>query len=139
MKWIAFGLAVAVPMAMRADAATALKPAPVTSLAGEWRVAGLDGQPVEGATGLALRGSKTRIWWEPRCAGFVRHYRMRGSRISITGYRKGEAPQVICLIAPPAEIARAFTALDAAKRVRRTANNGIELSGGGYSLLLFSQ
>ena len=114
-------------------------PKPITTLAGEWRVAGIDGKPVAGPVGLALRGNRSKIWWEPSCAGLLRRYTIRASRISISGYRKDEAPTLICLIAPPREMADVFAVLDAAKRIRRTENNGVEISGGGHSLLLFSQ
>ena len=113
--------------------------APVRTLAGEWRVAGIDGKSVDGPIGLALRGDRAEIWWEPSCAGLLRRSTIRGSRVSTAGYSKAEAPPLICLIAPPREMADVFVALDAAKRIRRTVNNGVEISGDGHSLLLFSQ
>jgi hypothetical protein len=117
---------------------------PVTSLAGEWRVAGIDGQPVEGAVGLALSGNAREIWWEPRCALMIQGYRIRGGRFSALpppsfSPSRGGPPPIICTIAPPAQMAGVFRALQAGTKVRRTENNGVEISGGGHSLLLFSQ
>ena len=117
----------------------------VTTLAGEWRVAGLDGKEIEGAVGIALRADEREIWWEPRCAGHVRSYGIHGAHFS-TGpyigfkpYRPGDPPPIICLIAPPPQIPAIFEALTVATTISRTPNNGIEISGGGHSLLLFSQ
>ena len=119
--------------------------APVRSLAGEWRVAGIDGHEIDGPVGIALRGDSREIWWEPRCAGYARSYAIRGSRISTGHYigfkppRPGDPPLLICLIAPPPQIGPVFEALTSATAIARTSNNGVEISGGGHSLLLFSQ
>jgi hypothetical protein len=122
-----------------------------TSLAGEWRVARIDDQSLEEPYRLALSGSATEIWWEPRCAGQVRTYRIDGRRIAIpvqspvpvpTPTRSGAPvtpPPPICAIGLPPRLADAMRALDAAETVVRTPGNGILLEGGGHSVLLFSQ
>ena len=115
------------------------------SLAGEWRVAGIDGQPFDEAYGLALSANARKIWWEPVCARFVRGYRIEGSRIVLgpdpdVAPRKPGAPTLpVCAIGPPERLAEVMRALDSAATIRRTPSNGIELAGGGHSLLLFSQ
>jgi hypothetical protein len=118
-------------------------PALVASLAGEWRVAGVDGQPFDEPYGLALSGSDTELWWSPRCAGFVRSYRIEGAEArfgAVAGVPASDGrPAPVCLIAVPARLGAVFAAIDAADRVVRTPANGIEISGGGHSLLLFSQ
>ncbi len=112
----------------------------VATLAGEWRVAAIDGQDFDDPHVLALRGDAERLWWDPICAAQVRRYRIDGSRIALSSaYTRETAPQVICLIAPPARLAEVMRALDAAETVARTPENGILISGGGRSVLLFSQ
>ena len=119
--------------------------APISSLAGEWRVAGIDGQPINEPYGIALSGSEKEIWWSPRCAGYASSYRIDGANFSsgppldFVPPRPGEPGPPICLIAPPAKVASVFAAITAGKKIGRTPNNGIEISGGGHSLLLFSQ
>lgn len=118
---------------------------PVTTLSGEWRVAGLDGKEIEGSVGIALRGDEREIWWEPRCAGYVRSYRIKGLRFTTGPYvgfkphRPGDPPPLVCLIAPPPQVSAIFDVLTSATSISRTPNNGVEISGAGHSLLLFSQ
>jgi hypothetical protein len=119
-------------------------PAPrVTSLAGEWRVAGIDGTDFNEAYGLALKGDGERLWWEPLCALQARRYRITGSAVRFSSAysppRRDDPPPLICLIAPPARLADVMRALDSAQTVERTSQNGIVIAGGGHSLLLFSQ
>jgi hypothetical protein len=117
----------------------------VATLAGEWRVAGIDGKAVDQPVALALRGSEEELWWEPRCAGMVRSNRKTGTRFS-AGPRLGMPPRKpgdptppVCAIGLPRSLDKAMAAIDAADTIRRTPSNGIELSGGGHSLVLFSQ
>ena len=121
-------------------------PPPVDTLAGEWRVAGIDGKPFDADYGIALSASADEIWWEPRCAGIVRRYRIRGYSVSMMLPEPPPAqeglprpPPAVCTIGVPVGVENAFRALDAVDRVMRTPENGIELSGGGHSLTLFSQ
>lgn len=115
------------------------------SLAGEWRVAGIDGKDFDQPTGIALRGDARQLWWEPRCAGVVRNYVISGERIVIgTAARPSQGgarpqPVPVCAIGLPAGLDAVTRAVDGATRIRRTASNGIELSGGGHTLLLYSQ
>jgi hypothetical protein len=115
----------------------------VTSLAGDWRVAGIDGADFNEPYGLALKSDDERLWWEPLCARQGRRYRISGGAIAFSALdpppRAGETTVPVCLIAPPARLADVMRALDAAQTVERTPQNGILIAGGGHSLLLFSQ
>jgi hypothetical protein len=117
--------------------------APVATLAGEWRVAGIDGAEFNEPYGLALSANEQELWWEPRCARIVRSYRIAGTAIKfgppLDAPPPGAMPPPVCAIAPPPRIAEVTRALDAATTVGRTAANGVEISGGGHSVLLFSQ
>lgn len=110
---------------------------PVGSLAGAWRVAGIDGKSFDEPYGLALTGDQAELWWEPRCAGMVRGYTIAGRSISFA--KVGSPSSAVCEIGLPPRLSEVFRALDAATTVVRTPANGIEISGGGHSLTLFSQ
>jgi hypothetical protein len=45
----------------------------------------------------------------------------------------------VCAIGLPRRLDEVTRAIDAATTIGRTVNNGIEISGDGHSLLLFSQ
>ena len=137
------------PAAPAEAVATAPEPAstlaPVTSLAGEWRVAGIDGADFNEPYGLALSGNAQELWWEPRCARVARSYRIDGLTARFAppigtppASSDGPTPPV-CAIGLPPRLAEVTRALDAADTIGRTASNGVEISGGGHSLLLFSQ
>jgi hypothetical protein len=117
----------------------------VPTLSGDWRVAGIDGRSLDESYGLALSANDTDIWWAPRCAGAARSYQIDGSRARfgpVAGAlrrKPGEPTPPVCAIAPPPRLADVMAALDVADRVVRTPQNGIEISGGGHSLLIFSQ
>ena len=120
-------------------------PAPVATLAGEWRVAAIDGKDFNEAYGLALSADAEEIWWAPRCAGLVRTYRIAGASFR-AGPAKGVKPRApgeptppVCAIGLPPRIDEVTRALDSATAIRRTASNGVEISGGGRSILLFGQ
>ena len=133
------------PAPPAASATPSASIARVATLAGEWRVAGIDGRPFDEPYGLALTADTRAIWWEPRCAGAVRGYRIEGDRIDLgpdpdlPPRKPGEPTRAICTIGPPPRLADVMRALDASDSVRRTPSNGVELSGDGRSLLLFSQ
>jgi len=115
----------------------------IANMAGEWRVAGIDGREFNESYGLALSGSARELWWEPRCAGMARSYRMTGSTISfgprIGAPPPGTQPPPVCAIGLPPRLSEFFRALDAATNIERTDSNGVLISGGGRSVLLFSQ
>ena len=115
----------------------------VSTLAGHWRVAGIDGRSFDETYGLALSADDKTIWWAPRCAGYERSYELDGTRARF-GSADGEfhsdgSPRIVCQIGIPSRLPDVFRAIDSADRVVRTPANGIEISGGGHSLTLFSQ
>lgn len=115
----------------------------VDSLAGEWRVAGIDGRPLDEPVALALTGDERRLWWEPRCAGMARTYRLDGHRITFHAAASktpedGATPPV-CAIALPPRLAEVMRALDGAERIVRTESNGVLISGPDHEVTLFSQ
>jgi hypothetical protein len=131
--------------ALPAVAPAAAESATIETLEGEWRVAGIDGQSLDQPVGLALSASAQEIWWDPRCAGFVRSYRIDGGKFTTGPHlgfvprKPGEPTPPVCTIAPAPRIGDVFRALTEATSIVRTPQNGIEISGGGHSLLLFSQ
>ena len=117
--------------------------AQVSSLAGEWRVAGIDGLALDEPIGFSLTGDDQQLWWEPRCAGMARTYRIDGQTISfgstLPPAPAGSPPQPVCAIGLPPRLSEVFRALDGAGSITRTPNNGVEISGPSHSLTLFSQ
>jgi hypothetical protein len=117
---------------------------PVATLAGAWRVAGIDGVSLDEAYGIAFEADAQTIWWTPRCARQERLYRIDGAQVRFTPNPElqpapGKPGLPVCLIGPPPRLPDVMRALDAATRIERTAQNGVLISGGGHSLTLFSQ
>ena len=117
--------------------------APSISLRGDWRVAGLDGVSFNEPVGIALKGDNAAIWWEPRCAGMARGYQTSGRSISFRSLEPPRAPgsptPPVCAIGLPTGLDEVFAALDAATSIERTPANGLQISGGRRSVVLFSQ
>jgi hypothetical protein len=110
--------------------------AQVGSLAGAWRVAGIDGHPFDEPVGLSLTGDAQQLWWEPRCAGVARAYRIEWQRITFAS-QAADGP--VCDIGQPPRLDEVVRALDGADSISRTPNNGVLISGPKHSVLLFSQ
>ncbi len=106
-------------------------------LTGDWRVAGIDGKPLDRSYGIAIRADFRNVWWEPGCAGQGRDYAIAGNRFETQPPPPG--PMVVCEIGYPPEVPQIWQAMDAADTIERTAENGVLISGGGRSVLLFSQ
>jgi hypothetical protein len=104
------------------------------ALIGEWRVAGIDGAEIDAPIGIALSIDAETIAYDPHCAGFVWDYHYAAGALAP---KRRQGP--ICEIGYEPVLDRLAAALNAAQTVRRTPSNGIELSGGGHSVLLFSQ
>ncbi|PZT84419.1 MAG: hypothetical protein DI637_13730 [Citromicrobium sp.] len=139
-KMIAACAALALAGCMQANApgtTTGRATAEQVVLAGEWRVAGLDGQPIAGNEGIALSANDTEIWWEPQCALQRRPYAIEGRGFRSDASRTEPGPA--CRIAVPPVLESIWSAIEAGERIERTPQNGILISGGGRSLLLFSQ
>ena len=117
--------------------------APVASLAGAWRVASIDGSPLGEPYRLDLAGDADRLWWEPRCAGVVRSYRIAGSSIAFRPLGSPlppvSPPPPVCAIGLPPRLAEIMRALDAATDVARTADEAILIAGGGRSVTLVAR
>lgn len=133
------------PSAEAPVAGAAATPAPAPStLAGHWRVAGIDGEPLNESYGLALSADEQEIWWEPRCAGYILGYTIEGNAFT-TGARVTEppvstsTPAPVCAIGLPPRLVDVSRALQLAERIETTPENGVLLSGGGRRVLLFSQ
>jgi hypothetical protein len=104
------------------------------ALVGEYRVAGVDGAGIDLPHGVAARISADRIEVSAGCLQWAWSYvleagRLITERLPSTSCRRALLPQEQAL-------AEAF---DAAQGVRRTPANGIEFSGAGRWVLLFSQ
>ncbi|WP_118858136.1 hypothetical protein [Sphingomonas mesophila] len=105
----------------------------------------IDGKDFDEPYGLALSADAREIWWAPRCAGMIRSYTIDGAALRIgpalgtRPRRPGEPTPPVCAIGLPPRLADVARAIDSATTIRRTPANGVELSGGGRSLLLFSQ
>lgn len=117
------------------EGSSAAAPAPVT-LAGEWRVAGIDGQDFDEPYGIALSADGDHIWWSPRCAGQTIDYNIDGNNFEAVS---PPPPPVVCAIGYPERLPQVMAAILAAERIERTPANGIRLSGDGRSLTLFAQ
>jgi hypothetical protein len=116
----------------------------VGDLLGEYRVAGIDGQPLDAPIGIAVSIDGPMLSFEPTCAGFVWSLKFADGRLVTTRFGEAHAePQVppppVCAVAKSLEQRQLAEAFDAAARVARTPANGIRFDGGGHSVLLFSQ
>lgn len=110
----------------------------VATLEGEWRVAGIDGEDFDEDYGIALSATRDAILFSPSCAGADRQYAIDGARFR-AWVADADQQKAICEIGLPPGMYDMWRAIDAANRIERTASNGVLLSGGGHSLLLFSQ
>ncbi len=104
------------------------------ALVGEYRVAGVDGQDINLPHGISASISDDEIEVQSQCIRFKWAYTLVGevlaaSRVPVTSCQRGLLPEEDA-------IARAF---DQAAQARRTSANGIEFSGAGHTVTLFSQ
>jgi hypothetical protein len=124
-------------------APTVVLPAP-ESLVGEYRVAGIDGQPLDADVGIALSIDRTTLSFDPRCAGFVWNYSYLRGRLDLKRAAPlnppvDGVPAPVCAVAIPPDQRALGKALDSVERAGRSPENGVLLSGGGHSVTLFSQ
>ena len=112
------------------------EPRPVADfqLAGEYRVAGVDGGDIDQPYAITASITATRIHVTADCLNFAWAYTIEGdhiatSRAAVEGCGRGPT------LAEDAVVA----ALDSAVGVARTPANAIELRGGGRSVTLFLQ
>ncbi len=108
------------------------------ALVGEYRVAGIDGEPFDENFGIALSISAVPsvISFDEECGSFSWAADMEGG-VLFTNRMPAEPRSCDTPIHP--RLLQLAAAIDAADRAARTPANGIELSGRGRSVLLFSQ
>lgn len=120
--------------------------AAIATLKGEYRVAGIDGDEVR--SGIALTIEDRMIAFDPRCAGFTWTYTYADGELTTDRPEKPRTAggpfvarpmRPTCRIAVQPEQRSLANALDAVTKAVRTPSNGIELSGGGHSVLLYTQ
>ena len=115
----------------------------MTSLAGMWRVATIDDRSFDEGYALALRADENSLWWEPRCAGMARGYRIGGVSVSFSSLDPPRPPgsptPPVCAIGLPPRLGEVFRALDSATTIAPTPENGVRIAGGGHSVTLFRQ
>jgi hypothetical protein len=104
------------------------------ALVGEYRVAGVDGATVDLPHGVTSRISADRIDVSAGCIQWAWSYVFKAGQVSTERLPSRSCRRALF----PQEQALA-EALDAAQDVRRTPANGVEFSGAGRSVLLFSQ
>lgn len=117
--------------------------AQVTSLVGNWRIVAIDGRSLDEPIGLSMSGDAHQLWWEPKCAGMIRIYRIEAQSISFSAPllppSTSQDASPVCSIGLPPRLQDAMRALDDAVSVTRTSDNGVFISGPNHSLALFSQ
>ncbi len=131
---------------------SAATPKPITDrrgtipprITGEYRVAGIDGRPLDAPFGIAVSIGGERIALASRCPGFAWSYTYQAGTIVLQddpggGLAREAGTGTDCRSGFPSEyrdLARAFAA---ATSVRRPPANALEFTGGGHSVTLFSQ
>jgi hypothetical protein len=107
---------------------------PAMELAGEYRIAGVDGGDIDLPHGITAVIGEDRIDVTSQCVEMAWSYSLEGTtlqtmRIPVVTCDRGRYPEEEAIEA-------AFTA---AREVERTASNGLRFSGGGRSVTLFTQ
>jgi hypothetical protein len=128
------GVTAAEPQPAGQPAAVSSAPVPPVRIAGEYRVAGVDGRDIDLPHAISASIGETRIGVSSQCVEMAWSYRFEGTRL-----RTEAVPVVSCDRGRYPEEQAIEAAFDAAREVERTASNGIRFSGGGHSVLLFSQ
>lgn len=103
-------------------------------LAGEYRVAGVDGRDIDQPYAITASITPARIHVTADCLNFGWTYTLAGDsiateRLAVESCGRGPTPAEEAVVA----------AVDAAARIARTPANGVELVGQGRRLTLFSQ
>jgi len=103
-------------------------------LAGEWRIASVDGASVDQPEAITATITASRIDVQSGCIRFAYDYQLDGGALTTTN-----APVASCRRGlTPAEqsVQQAFAG---ATQVARMPGNGVQFTGGGRSVTLFSQ
>jgi hypothetical protein len=107
-----------------------------SELAGEYRIAGVDGQDIDLPNGITASIGQGRITVSSGCIRRGWSYTYEHGRLA-TRPAKTAAPRCVPGLRP--EEAAVFAAFDAAQRASRTPANGIAISAGEHEVTLFSQ
>lgn len=113
--------------------------APISSmadLAGEYRVAGIDGEPLNESFGIALTIDPAFIRFDTECGEMFWATDVAGGAL-FTNRLPAEPRSCDTPVHP--RLLQLAGVIDAASRAGRTPANGVELAGNGRSVLLFSQ
>jgi len=103
-------------------------------LAGEYRVAGINGSEIDLAHAITASIDAERIHLTSDCVNFAWSYRFEGETLVTE-----RVPVESCARGYDATEQELLAALDVADTARRTPANAIEISGGGNAVSLFSQ
>ncbi len=108
--------------------------AAVAGLAGEYRVASVDGQDIDLPHAITARITHDRIEVESDCIRFAWSYRRDAQGIATLSQPAASCRRA--LLPQEQAVSEAFAA---ATTVTRTPANGLAFGGGGRSIVLFSQ
>jgi hypothetical protein len=103
-------------------------------LIGEYRIAGVDGASVDLPYGMTASMDERTIRVVADCVNLAWDYNLTGGQLSTE-----RIPVESCARGLNATEQAVVTAFDSADLVRLMPSNGIEFSGDGHSVLLFSQ
>ena len=103
-------------------------------LPGEYRVAGVDGADINLPYGISASIREGRIHVVSDCVNLAWDYTYANGELETT-----RVPVESCARGLTREEEAIAAALESAEQAVRTPANGIELSGGGHSVTLFSQ
>lgn len=106
------------------------------ALPGEFRVAGVDGQAIDLPYGLAVSIDEDTILLAEGCLRMAWHYRFEAGQLA-TERRHDLVGR--CDRPPNATEETIGLAFDTATAVLRTPANGVDFTGGGHTVTLFSQ
>ena len=109
-------------------------PASAAQLAGEYRIAGAGGQPIDLPHAITASFSEERIDVVSDCVRMRWSYRYEGGALATE-----PVPVISCQRGLYPEEAAVSAAFDAGGTVRRTEQNGIEIASGNSRVILFSQ
>jgi len=108
--------------------------ASAAELAGEYRIAAVDGADIDLPHGVTASIDGARIAVTSDCVTMAWSYRLDDGLLSTE-----QAPAESCARAFDETERSLLAALDVADAAHRTPANAVELSGGGHSVTLFSQ
>jgi len=108
--------------------------ASAAELAGEYRVAGINGSDIDLPHAITASIDGERIHLTSDCVNFAWSYRFEGEKLVTE-----QVPVESCARGFDATEQELLAAFDVADAVHRTPANAIEISGGGNAVTLFSQ